>query len=151
MSKRTDVLFAVKDLVALALPGATVLGLDGDESPPASIPETGLAIVRSGDPGDPEVDLGPVTYWYAHRIPVGVATKRSGGRTSEECLDDMLTAIGAGIEADRYLGGLCIWLEATAPGTEDLPAFDRNVVAGRPPRAGEIVIVARYGTTSPLA
>lgn len=149
MSTRLEVLAALKALIQATLPGALVIGLDGEDAAPSRIPpDTGRVIVHAGDPGEPEVDLGPLTYWYEHRIPLEVAAYKSGGRTSEETLDDMLTAIGAAVEADRYLGGRCIWLEATAPATDD---FTLPGEGGRPPRNADLMLVASYGAPGPLS
>lgn len=148
MSKRLDVLFAVKQLIEAALPGAKVLGLDGAEAPPATIPATGLVIVRSGDPGDPvEITMSPATYWYEHAIPIEVSTFKSGSLTSEEALDAMLVSIGDAIAVDRTLGGLCNWLDTSSAATEDIYAEGD----GRPPRGAPIMILASYSTTNPLA
>jgi hypothetical protein len=151
MSRRLEVLQAVKDLVVRALPGAQVIGLEGDDEAPVIVPDCGRVIVRSGDPGEPEVDLSPRTYWYEHRIPLEVTAYRSAGRSSEEALDEMLTAIGAEVDADRELGGLAIWTDTEAPTTEDLIALERDRPAGRSPRIADLVIVPTYGTRSPLA
>ncbi len=147
MSKRTDVLFAIKQLINLALPGAKVLGLDGAEAPPAVVPATGMVVVRTGDPGEPQIDLSPPSYNYEHRIPLEVSGLKSGGLTSEEALDVMLMAIGEGIAADRTLGGLCDWLETTSAATEDIYAEGGS----QPPRGADIMIIASYSTPNPLA
>ena len=145
MSKRLDVLKAVKALVQAALPSAQVIGLDGEEAAPDRIPPTGRVIVRSGDPGGPEVDLSPLTYNYSHPIPVEIAAYESGSLASEEVLDDMMGRIGAGLAADRTLGGLCDWIEADAPLTDDIYAS-----GARPPRSADLVITAAYSTPDPL-
>lgn len=147
MSKRTDVLFAIKQLVTLALPGAKVLGLDGAEAPPAVVPATGMVVVRTGDPGEPQIDLSPPSYNYEHRIPLEVSALKSGGLTSEEALDVMLMAIGEGVAADRTLGGLVDWLDTTSAATEDIYAEGGS----QPPRGADIMIIASYSTPNPLA
>jgi len=151
VSRRLEVLQAVKDLIRIALPGATVIGLEGRSEAPTVIPDAGRVIVRSGDPGEPQVDLSPRMYWYEHRIPLEVAAYRSGARTSEEALDDMLVAIGDAVESDLSLGGLCCWVEITAPTTDDLLALERDRPSGRPASAADLMLVASYGTRSPLA
>ncbi len=147
MSKRLDVLTAVKELIANALPRAKVLGLDGAEAAPATIPADGMVIVRTGDPGEPEYTLSPITYYYDHRIPIEVSTFATPGLTTEEALDVMLVAIGEGVGADRTLGGLCDWLDTTSAGTDDIYAEG----GGQPPRGAEIMLIASYSTRNPLA
>jgi hypothetical protein len=144
-STRLQVLKAVKALVAAALPDADVVGLDAAAAKPDRIGPGGSVVVRAGDPGDPEVDLSPLTYNYEHEIPLEIGAYESGSATSEEVLDAMMRAIGAAIEADRTLGGLCTWLEATAPETDDFDA--PGAVAGR---WAEPKLVASYATRSPL-
>lgn len=139
MSRRLDVLSALKALIAAALPNADVLGLDNDASPPARIYPGGRAIVRTGDPGEPDVDLCPLAYNYAHRVPVEVLAN------DEAMLDTMLVAIGNAVEADRTLGGLCDWLEPIAPETDEIAAD--NAAAQR---GCELMIIASYVTTNPL-
>ncbi|WP_380787236.1 hypothetical protein [Sphingomonas sp. R86521] len=147
MSKRLAVLIAVKQLIEIALPGAKVLGLDGKEAPPATVPATGMVVVRTGDPGDAEVDLSPLSYNYEHRIPLEVSAIAGRGLSSEEALDAMLVAIGVAVAADRHLGGLCQWLDITSAGTEDIYADG----GGAPPRGADIMIIASYSTPNPLA
>ncbi len=147
MSKRTDVLFALKAMIQRALPGARVIGLDGTDAAPQQVPATGMVIVRSGDPGEPEVDLSPLTYWFEHRIPLELSAFQSGALTSEQAVDVMMTAIGVEIERDRTLGGLCHWLEASAPLTEDIYVESGS----RPPRGADAVVTATYGTHNPFA
>lgn len=138
MSKRLDVLTAVATLVAGALPAADVHGLSNDEAAPTRVGSNGLAIVRAGDPGDATIDLSPLAYNWAHRIPVELVAN------DEAALDVMVTAIGDAIVADRQLGGLCDWLDAAAPSTERIA-----VEAGKPQRGTELILFAHYVTSSP--
>ncbi|MFC3579127.1 hypothetical protein [Sphingomonas hylomeconis] len=145
MSKRVDVLNAVKEMVQLALPGASVKGMTADEAKPEAVGLLGMVIVRSGDPGSPDIDLCPPTYHYEHSIPIEIAAYQSSSRTSQEVLDDMMSLIGARIAADRFLGGLCNYLDAEAPtdGETDM----RGAV---PVGWAEFSIIASYSTNSPL-
>jgi hypothetical protein len=145
MSKRLQVLEAVKALIVAALPNAAVVGLDSEDEKPDAIPAGGLVAVYAGDPGEPEVDLSPVRYYYDHAIPIEVGAYTSASLTSEQVLDAMLGAIGAAVKADHTLGGLCDLLEARAPATDDFDA--EGAVAGR---WGAAEIVASYSTSDPL-
>ncbi len=139
MSKRLDVPTALKESIATALPLATVVGMLGDEETPAQIDAGGRVIVRSGDPGEPEVDLSPLAYNDDQRIGVEVAA------LTESALDGMLTAIGSMIEADRTLGDRCTWVDAAAPETQEI-----YVAGGKPPRGANVVVTASYTTPHPL-
>ena len=110
---------------------------------PERIPATGLIILRDGKPGDPEVTLSPLTYFYEHRAEMEVVIQSGSGR---DALFDVLTAsIGAVLAADRTLGGLCDWVEAEAPEPVDLPIEGAAAL-----KAAVIVVVLHYATTDPL-
>ena len=42
---------------------------------PERIPATGLIILRDGKPGEPEVTLSPLTYFYQHRAELEVVVR----------------------------------------------------------------------------
>lgn len=141
-SKREQVIDAVKALVAGALPFAEVKrNLDK----PERIPPGGLVIVRDGDPGEPEVLLSPLAYIYEHRLVIEIAAYASDTQTREQVIDTMLAAIGAGVMADRTLGGLCLFLETEAPSSGDA-----ETAGTKSARWAEAAIVAQYATANPL-
>lgn len=142
MSEREAVLAAVLALLEAALPSADV---DRNRSKAKSIGPGGTVLMTDGDPGEPEVDLCPLCFNYAHRIPLSVGTYDSASKSSEQVLDEMLRAIGDAVEADRSLGGLCDWLETEAPSGDDL-----EVAGAEPGRQAEAAIIAHYSTRSPL-
>ena len=137
-SKREQVLAALHTrLQTLAAPV-----LRGDVLP-ERIPPTGLIILRDGKPGDPEVTLSPLTYFYEHRADLEVVIQAGTGRDS---LFDALTAsIGAALAADRTLGGLCDWVDAEAPEPVDLPIEGAAAL-----KAAVITVVLHYATQDPL-
>lgn len=141
-SKREQVLDAVKALLATALPDADV---KRNLAKPERIPPGGLVIVRDGDPGEPEVMLSPLTYVYTHRVPIEIAVHESASQPREKVLDTVLGAIGTAVASNRTLGGLCDFVEAEAPATDDVETA--GAVAGR---WADLAIVAVYGTTDPL-
>ena len=141
-SRREQVLDAIKALVAAALPDADV---KRNLAKPERIAPGGLAIIRDGDPGEPEVILSPLTYVFTHRVPIEIAAYETSSQTREQVLDAMLGAIGAAVVADRTLGGLCDFIEAEAPSTHDV-----ETAGARAGRWADPSIVAVYGTTDPL-
>jgi hypothetical protein len=141
-SKREQVLDAIKTLIASALPNAEV---KRNLAKPERIPPGGLVIIRDGDPGEPEVILSPLIYVYSHRIPIELAAYETSSQTREQVLDDMLGAVGAAVVANRTLGGLCDFVEAEAPATEDV-----ETTGARASRWADVAIVAVYGTPDPL-
>ena len=111
---------------------------------PERIPATGLIILRDGNPGEPEVTLSPLSYFYQHRAELEVVIQAGSGR---DALFDALTAdIGAALAADRTLGGLCDWVEAEAPEPVDLPIEGAAAL-----KAAVIIVVLHYSTADPLS
>ena len=138
-SKRETILCALHArLQTLAAPV-----LRGDVLP-ERIPATGLIILRDGKPGDPEVTLSPVSYFYEHRAELEVVIQAGNGR--DALFDELAASIGAALGADRTLGGLCDWVEAEAPEPVDLPIEGAAAL-----KAAVIFIVLHYATTDPLA
>ena len=58
----------------------------------------------------------------------------------------LIIAIGAAIEADRTLGGLCDWVEPEPPASVDLPIDGAAAL-----KAAVITVVLHYTSTGPLA
>ena len=114
-----------------------------DEVLPERIPTTGLIILRSGQPGEPEVTLSPLRYHYQHRAELEVVVQSSTGRAS--AFDSLISSIGSSLEADRTLGGLCDWIEPEAPVSVDLPIEGAAAL-----KAAVIIVVLHYSTSGPL-
>ena len=111
---------------------------------PERIPAAGLIILRDGDPGEPEVTLSPLRYHYRHRAELEVVVQAGHDRAS--AFDDLIAIIGATLEADRTLDGLCDWVEPEAPPPVDLPIEGAAAL-----KAAVITVVLHYTTTGPLA
>lgn len=141
-TKNLEVLAALKALVAAAVPGAGVTGFDEDASRPTRIGGGGLAIGEGSDPGESETDLSPLTYNYAMRVAVAVSGANGAGGAA---IDALLVPIGAAIEADRTLGGLCHWIEASAPVRDDRTT-DHAVTVNW----AAFDIIAEFSTSNPL-
>ena len=115
-----------------------------DEVLPERIPAAGLIILRDGQPGEPEVTLSPLRYHYQHRAELEVVVQAGIGRAS--AFDTLIAAIGAALEAERTLGGLCDWVEPEAPASVDLPIEGAAAL-----KAAVITVVLHYTTNGPLA
>ena len=137
-SKRETILAALHArLQTLAAPV-----LRGDVLP-ERIPASGLIILRDGKPGDPEVTLSPLTYFYEHRAELEVVIQAGSGRGA---LFDALSAeIGTALAEDGTLDGLCDWVEAEAPEPVDLPIEGAAAL-----KAAVIIVVLHYATQDPL-
>jgi hypothetical protein len=114
-----------------------------DEVLPERIPTAGLIILRDGQPGEPEVTLSPLRYHYQHRAELEVVIQAPNGRAT--AFDTLIAAIGAAIESDRTLGGLCDWIEPEAPASVDLPIEGAAAL-----KAAVITLNLHYTTTGPL-
>ena len=110
---------------------------------PERIPATGLIILRDGKPGEPEVTLSPLTYFYEHRAELEVVIQAGAGR--DALFDALTSAIGTVLAADRTLGGLCDWAEAEAPEPVDLPIEGAAAL-----KAAVIIVVLHYASPDPL-
>lgn len=141
-SHREQVIEAVKALVEGALPGADV---KRNQTKPERIGPGGHVVIRDGDPGEPETTLSPLTYTYSHVIPVEIAAYESASMAREAVLDGMMAAVGAAVAADRTLGGLCTWLDVTAPAPDDAEA-----AGAEPFRWADVGVIAVYDTRTPL-
>ena len=115
-----------------------------DDVLPERIPASGMIILRDGQPGEPEVTLSPLRYHYQHRAELEVVIQAGTGRAS--AFDTLIAAIGAALDADRTLGGLCDWVEPEAPASVDLPIEGAAAL-----KAALITVVLHYTTTGPLA
>lgn len=142
MTKELQVTLAVKALVQAALPAANVRGFDADAEKPERIGAGGCVIGARGDPGEPEIDLSPLSYNYRHRFELEIAAEDGAGGAA---LDTMLLALGAAVAADRTLGGLCQFLDVEA--AEYMDATDENL----PSISWALVpVIAEYSTNNPL-
>ena len=69
--------------------------------------------------------------------------------TSERCLrcftEPRMSSIGVAVSGDRTLSGLCDFIEAQAPATDDV-----ETAGARAGRWADAAIVAVYGTPDPL-
>lgn len=142
-SKRELVLQALFDALSGIDTGARVLR---NEMLPERVPESGILIVRDGDPGEPEILLSPPEYVYEHRAEVEVVVEGATAQARDQLFDSLLQAVGAAVAADRTLGGLCDYVEAQAPAPVDLP------IEGAPGlKAAVVPIVLHYGAADPIA
>lgn len=143
-SKREQVAAKIQAVLAAALPAAEV---NRNGSKAERLPDGGLVTVRDGEPGEPEVTLSPLTYTYNHVFALDVASPLPGpGVSDETALDAFLALIGAAVEADRTLGGLCEWAEPVPGETGE----DVEIDGAEARRAASIGVLAIYSTRSPL-
>lgn len=109
-----------------------------------NIPGGGLIVVRDGDPGQPEMTLGNISYHYEHGADVEIFV--TNFRTSlDQAFDELRQAVGAALLADRTLGGAVLWANPSAPVAIDLPSATE-----KPIKAASIPLQLVYVTDNPL-
>lgn len=133
----------ILEALTAAIAAGTAATVERGSALPMAIPAEGLVLVDAGDPGEPEVTLSPLTYLYEHVASVQVFVADGEGRN--EAWDALKLQIGIVIAADRSLDGLCDWIEAAAPETDDL-AIDGAAEM----KSGIIPVRLFYTTTDPL-
>lgn len=142
MTKREQVLMALHGAISDVPPvGVQVLR---NAVLPERLPDGGLLILRDGMPGEPEVTLSPRCYHWEHRAEIEVIARDS--RQGEAVFDSLCAYLGRVIDADRTLGGLCDWIELSAPAPVDLP-----IDGAAPIRAAVIDVTLNYTSDGPLA
>lgn len=109
-----------------------------------AVPAGGLIILRDGDPGEPEVVLGLISYHYEHEVEVEIFAQ--GPRAGlDERFDTLRQAVGVALLADRTLGGVVMWVEPAAAVSLDLPS-----AGDTPIKAATIPVRLTYVTDNPL-
>jgi hypothetical protein len=140
MTTKSETVLTALFTALSGMTGPTVLrNADYPEKTNAS----GLVILRDGEPGEPEVTLSPLSYDYEHVALIEVMVQSDDNDAN---FDVVKTKIGLAIAADRTLGGLCDWVEAEAPVTDDLAVYATTSI-----KAVAIPVRLFYSTSDPLA
>lgn len=141
MSQRENILQSLFQLLQM-VSGPKVLR---NESLPEKVPASGLLILRDGDPGEPEVLLSPVSYYWQHRAQLEVIVQKGDSAERDSALDTLLQSVGAALAGNRTLGGLCDYMTAIAPD------FNGLAIEGAAQIKGAVVsIELLYTTADPL-
>ena len=138
MTPRETILQALL-AVLTTVPNAKVLR---NEVLPEKIPDGGLLILRDGDPGEPEILLSPLSYYWQHRAQLEVVVQKGAAKDRDAALDALLEAVAAAVASDRTLGGLCDRVTALAAEASTLS------VDGAAQIKGEIAPIELIYTTS---
>jgi hypothetical protein len=148
-TKREQVLDALQAALGASFAAAPAGPLQERNSQVATgIKAPGAVILRDGAPGDPEITLSPLSYHYAHAAEVllGVDGARYASEAARDAaLDALLGGLADALDAAGTLGGLCSWIEASAPETAT-----EKVEGGPTIRAALVTVTLNYSTTNPL-
>jgi hypothetical protein len=112
---------------------------------PERIPTGGLAILRDGDPGEPEVLLSPAQYIYDHRAEVDLIVDAASPDARDATFDALKLAVGTALASNRTLGGRCDYVLAEAAAPVALA-----IEGGEGMKAATIGVILIYGTDDPL-
>jgi len=74
---------------------------------PEKIPPGGLLVLRDGDPGEPEVMLSPLSYYWEHHASLEVIVQAGEATERDQIMDGIFQDIVAVLAADPTLGALC--------------------------------------------
>jgi hypothetical protein len=142
-SKAEQVLEAIKVLLG-TVSGATV---ERNSVLPEKIPDSGLIILRDGDPGEPEQALGGFgNTYYQHDVEIEVYVEEGDAAARDAAFDDLLQQIGVAFEADPTLGDLAFGL------TYSRPEPTIEAVSGAPAiKSATLTVTVDYEAGTPLA
>jgi hypothetical protein len=117
-----------------------------NEALPQAVPAAGLVILRDGDPGEPDVTLNPIHFYYSHRAEIEAFVSPSAAGGGEALLDALLGDIGATLASDRSLSGLVENLLWSAPEISVLA-----IEGAAPILAARVIVTLEYLIADPLA
>lgn len=121
MSAREAAITALHGVLASVLaardPAPTVLR---NETVPQRIPPGGLVVVRDGETLSETAMFSPLVWQIEHGAEVEIVVAGATPADRDAALDDLLSAVGAAIAADRTLGGAVEWAGPGAPRFEDI-------------------------------
>lgn len=112
---------------------------------PERVPVAGIAILRDGEPGDPEVLLSPTLYIYEHRADLELVVDLATPALRDAAFDSWKTAVGSVLTSNRSLGGLCDYVQGEAPSPVDLVEEGTDGM-----KAAILGILLTYQTSDPL-
>ena len=143
MSKSEQVLSALLAALGAHLPNGVKLLRNAVL--PERIPAGGVAILRDGDPGEPEFLFSPALYLYEHRAELDLVVEEANPAARDAAFDALKLAVGVAIAADRTLGGLCDYVQGEAPAPVELPTEGAEGL-----KAASLGIILSYATSDPL-
>lgn len=143
MTTAETVLSALGARIEAALPPGAVFQRAG--TLPVRIPPAGVAVLRDGDPGEPERLFSPPVWYFEHMAELDLVVEGGAAAARAAALEALREAVAAALAADRSLGGLVDWCEPVAVRSVELP-----VEGGDGLRGLEVRILLAYAAPDPL-
>lgn len=144
MTAGEDILRKLFVLIAEAVPDATVLR---NGTVPEEIPDGGLVIIRDGDPGAPDEVLGGFRdVFYQHSVDIELYAAHAVQETRDATFGYLLKGVGAALEANLTLGGLCAGFSYGAPAASTEPTD-----GGHDIKQGVLTLLVDYTAAAPLS
>ena len=112
---------------------------------PERVPAAGIAILRDGEPGEPEVLLSPTLYIYEHRADLELVVDLATPALRDAAFDAWKTAVGSVLASNRSLGGLCDYVQGEVPSPVDIAGEGSDGM-----KAATLGILLTYQTSDPL-
>ena len=93
------------------------------------IPAAGLIVLRDGDPGEPESNLGNQgPYYYRHAAEIELYVEAGDAAAREAGFDALRQAVGQALDADPTLGGEIFGLTYAAPEVDPEAVFGGEAI-----------------------
>lgn len=136
---------ALQGLLLCLQTGLPNVSVRRNEVRTTAIPDTGLVVVRDGDPGEPDMVLSPPRYIYKHRADIEVCVQHADARQREADLDRLITQIGDVLDRAGTLDGVVDLLKASSP------EFLTEPIEGAAALKATVVpVTLEYVTNNPL-
>ena len=126
MSKREQVLNAL----FARLSALSDVEVKRNAALPAKIPDNGLAILRDGNIGEPDVLLSPACYVFHHKVEIEVVVQQADDANNDAKLDNILEAVGIILKDDVTLSGLIDYMHADPPELIEQPVDGGLTIKG---------------------
>lgn len=136
----------ILDKLKTLIGATTTAKIERNSAVPEKIPNTGLVIIRDGDPGNPEYVLGGFSnVYYSHNIEIEIYIQEGAPAQRDRKFDELMQLVGGVLESHPTLDGLVAGLTYARPDTHTQP-----VDGGPAIKAGVILLLAEYETQTPL-
>lgn len=105
-----------------------------------AIPDDGLIVLRDGDPGEPDSNLGNEgPYYYQHAAEIEIYVEQGEAAAREAGFDALRQAVGQALDGDPTLGGQIFGLTYGAPEVDPEAVFGGEAI-----KAAVLTVILDY-------